>query len=179
MNKKSDQNTPLLESRLNLFKLNKIDRDIYTWTGESIGWARIFGGQVMAQTLIAAYETIKKEHLAHSFHGYFLRPGLMDKPIVFDVDRIRDGKSFSTRRVRAIQDGEAIFNSSISFQKREKGLEHQIDMPDVPGPEGLLNESQHRKNISHKIDKKYLPMFLREREIEMRPVEDYDFLNPN
>ena len=65
MNKKSDQNTPLLESRLNLFKLNKIDRDIYTWTGESIGWARIFGGQVMAQTLIAAYETIKKEHLAH------------------------------------------------------------------------------------------------------------------
>ena len=132
----------------------------------------------MAQTLIAAYQTIEKKHLAHSFHGYFLRPGQMDKPIVFDVDRIRDGRSFSTRRVRAIQDGEAIFNSSISFQKREKGLTHQIDMPEVPGPEGLLNEWQHRKKISHKIDKKYLPMFLREREIEMRPVEDQDFLNP-
>ena len=178
MSKKADNSLPLLEDRLSLFKLNKIDRDIFTWTGESVGWARIFGGQVMAQTLIAAYETIEKKHLAHSFHGYFLRPGQMDKPIVFDVDRIRDGRSFSTRRVRAIQDGEAIFNSSISFQKREKGLTHQIDMPEVPGPEGLLNEWQHRKKISHKIDKKYLPMFLREREIEMRPVEDQDFLNP-
>ena len=178
MSKKSDNSLPLLEDRLSLFKLNKIDRDIFTWTGESVGWARIFGGQVMAQTLIAAYQTIEKKHLAHSFHGYFLRPGQMDKPIVFDVDRIRDGRSFSTRRVRAIQDGEAIFNSSISFQKREKGLTHQIDMPEVPGPEGLLNEWQHRKKISHKIDKKYLPMFLREREIEMRPVEDQDFLNP-
>ena len=178
MSKKSDNSLPLLEDRLSLFKLNKIDRDIFTWTCESVGWARIFGGQVMAQTLIAAYQTIEKKHLAHSFHGYFLRPGQMDKPIVFDVDRIRDGRSFSTRRVRAIQDGEAIFNSSISFQKREKGLTHQIDMPEVPGPEGLLNEWQHRKKISHKIDKKYLPMFLREREIEMRPVEDQDFLNP-
>ena len=143
-----------------------------------MGWARIFGGQVMAQTLMAAYETIEKKHLAHSFHGYFLRPGQMDKPIVFDVDRIRDGRSFSTRRVRAIQDGEAIFNSSISFQKREKGVNHQISMPDTPGPEGLLNEWQHREKISHKVDKKYLPVFLREREIEMRPVEPQDFLNP-
>ena len=80
--------------------------------------------------------------------------------------------------MRAIQEGEAIFNSSISFQKREKGLTHQIDMPEVPGPEGLLNEWQHRKNASDQIDKKYLPIFLREREIEMRPVEPQDFLNP-
>ena len=178
MPKKSKPSLSLLESTLNLFNLNKIDRDIFTWTGKSVGWARIFGGQVMAQTLIAAYETIEKKHMAHSFHGYFLRPGQMDKPIVFDVDRIRDGKSFSTRRVRAIQEGEAIFNSSISFQKREKGLTHQIDMPEVPGPEGLLNEWQHRKNASDQIDKKYLPIFLREREIEMRPVEPQDFLNP-
>ena len=178
MPKKLKSSLSLLESTLNLFNLNKIDRDIFTWTGKSVGWARIFGGQVMAQTLIAAYETIEKKHMAHSFHGYFLRPGQMDKPIVFDVDRIRDGKSFSTRRVRAIQEGEAIFNSSISFQKREKGLTHQIDMPEVPGPEGLLNEWQHRKNASDQIDKKYLPIFLREREIEMRPVEPQDFLNP-
>ena len=73
MNKKSDENTPLLESRLNLFKLNKIDRDIYTWTGESIGWARIFGGQVMAQTLIAAYETIKKRTFSSLFPWLFLK----------------------------------------------------------------------------------------------------------
>ena len=77
MPKKSKPSLSLLESTLNLFNLNKIDRDIYTWTGKSVGWARIFGGQVMAQTLIAAYETIEKKHMAHSFHGYFLRPGQM------------------------------------------------------------------------------------------------------
>ena len=86
----------------------------------------------MAQTLIAAYKTIDVEHFAHSYHSYFLRPGNMDKSITFTVDRIRDGKSFTTRSVKAIQEGEAIFNCSISFQKREKGLEHQIEMPDVP-----------------------------------------------
>ena len=82
----------------------------------------------MAQTLIAAYKTVDVEHFAHSFHSYFLRPGDLDKAITFTVDRIRDGKSFTTRTVKAIQDGEAIFNSSISFQKREKGLEHQVEI---------------------------------------------------
>ena len=86
----------------------------------------------MAQTLVAAYKTVDAEHYAHSFHSYFLRPGNMEKSITFTVDRIRDGKSFTTRSVKAIQDGEAIFNCSISFQKRENGLEHQIDMPNVP-----------------------------------------------
>ena len=89
-----DKKNNLLEKSLDLFSLNKIDRDIYTWTGKNVGWARVFGGQVMAQTLIAAYKTIGVDHYAHSFHSYFLRPGHMDKPIIFMVDRIRDGKSF-------------------------------------------------------------------------------------
>ena len=78
----------LLKNCLGLFELNRIDRDIYTWTGKNVGWARIFGGQVMAQTLVAAYKTVKADHFAHSFHSYFLRPGQMDKPITFTVDRI-------------------------------------------------------------------------------------------
>ena len=126
MNKKS-----VLKKSLELFELEKIDRDIFSWNGKNVGYKRIFGGQVMAQTLIAAYKTIDVEHFAHSYHSYFLRPGDMDKSITFTVDRIRDGKSFTTRSVKAIQEGEVIFNCSISFQKREKGREHQIEMPDA------------------------------------------------
>ena len=140
MNKKS-----VLKKSLELFELEKIDRDIFCWNGKNVGYKRIFGGQVMAQTLIAAYKTIDVEHFAHSYHSYFLRPGNMDKSITFTVDRIRDGKSFTTRSVKAIQEGEAIFNCSISFQKREKGLEHQIEMPDVPEPESLKSEQEIRE----------------------------------
>ena len=170
----------LLEKSLSLFNLDKVDRDIYSWSGKNVGFKRIFGGQVMAQTLIAAYKTIDVKHFAHSFHSYFLRPGQMEKPITFTVDRIRDGKSFSTRTVKAIQDGEAIFNSSISFQKEEKGLEHQIKMPDVPKPEDLKSEIENRRALLEKLnmDKGDMPMILKQREIEMRPVEVQDYFNP-
>jgi len=170
----------LLEKSLSLFNLDKVDRDIYSWSGKNVGYKRIFGGQVMAQTLIAAYKTIDVKHFAHSFHSYFLRPGQMEKPITFTVDRIRDGKSFSTRTVKAIQDGEAIFNSSISFQKEEKGLEHQIKMPDVPKPEDLKSEIENRRALLEKLnmDEGDMPMFLKQREIEMRPVEVQDYFNP-
>ena len=170
----------LLEKSLSLFDLDKVDKDIYSWSGKNVGFKRIFGGQVMAQTLIAAYKTIDVKHFAHSFHSYFLRPGQMEKPITFTVDRIRDGKSFSTRTVKAIQDGEAIFNSSISFQKEEKGLEHQIKMPDVPKPEDLKSEIENRKALLEKLnmDEGDMPMFLKQREIEMRPVEVQDYFNP-
>jgi len=138
-------NESILKKTLDLLKLETIDRDIFTWTGKNVGFGRIFGGQVMAQCLIAAHRTIESKHSAHSFHSYFLRPGKMDKPITYTVDRIRDGKSFSTRNVKAIQDAEAIFNCSVSFQKREKGLEAQVKMPDVPGPESLISEYENRK----------------------------------
>jgi acyl-CoA thioesterase-2 len=134
----------------------------------------------MAQTLIAAYKTIDVEHYAHSFHSYFLRPGDMEKPIIFTVDRIRNGKSFSTRNVKALQDGEAIFSCSISFQKDEDGLEHEISIPDVPAPEELKDEVENREILLKKlnIDSKDMPMFLKQREIEMRPVEIQDYFEP-
>ena len=175
MNKKS-----VLKKSLELFELEKIDRDIFSWNGKNVGYKRIFGGQVMAQTLIAAYKTIDVEHFAHSYHSYFLRPGDMDKSITFTVDRIRDGKSFTTRSVKAIQEGEVIFNCSISFQKREKGLEHQIEMPDVPEPESLKSEQEIREEILKelKMKKEDMPMFIKQREIEMRPVEHQNYFKP-
>ena len=170
----------ILNKSLELFELEKVDRDIFSWNGTNVGYKRIFGGQVMAQTLIAAYKTVDAEHFAHSFHSYFLRPGNMDKSITFTVDRIRDGKSFTTRSVKAIQDGEAIFNCSVSFQKREKGLEHQIEMPDVPEPETLKSEQEIREEILNelKMKKEDMPMFIRQREIEMRPVEQQNYFKP-
>tara|TARA_B100001778_G_scaffold166954_1_gene137297 strand:+ start:102 stop:980 length:879 start_codon:yes stop_codon:yes gene_type:complete len=171
---------PSLNRPLELFNLEKVDRDIFSWNGKNVGYKRIFGGQVMAQTLIAAYKTVNVEHFAHSFHSYFIRPGNMEKPITFTVDRIRDGKSFTTRSVKAIQDGEVIFNCSISFQKREKGLEHQVDMPDVPEPETLKSEQELREDILKelKMKKEDMPMFFRQQEIEMRPVEKQNYFKP-
>ena len=171
---------PSLNRPLELFNLEKVDRDIFSWNGKNVGYKRIFGGQVMAQTLIAAYKTVNVEHFAHSFHSYFIRPGDMEKPITFTVDRIRDGKSFTTRSVKAIQDGEVIFNCSISFQKREKGLEHQVDMPDVPEPETLKSEQELREDILKelKMKKEDMPMFFRQQEIEMRPVEKQNYFKP-
>lgn len=171
---------PSLNRPLELFNLEKVDRDIFSWNGKNVGYKRIFGGQVMAQTLIAAYKTVNVEHFAHSFHSYFIRPGNMEKPITFTVDRIRDGKSFTTRSVKAIQDAEVIFNCSISFQKREKGLEHQVDMPDVPEPETLKSEQELREDILKelKMKKEDMPMFFRQQEIEMRPVEKQNYFKP-
>jgi acyl-CoA thioesterase-2 len=102
----------------------------------------------------------------------------MDKPITFTVDRIRDGKSFTTRTVKAIQDGEAIFSCSVSFQKNEDGLQHQIEMSDFPSPDGLKNEYEIRKAIAGEIDPEHAPLFLRKREVEMRPIEIQDYANP-
>ena len=171
---------PELKRTLGLFNLDQVDRDIFSWTGKNVGFKRIFGGQVMAQTLVAAYKTVDVQHFAHSFHSYFLRPGDMKKPITFIVDRIRDGRSFTTRTVKALQEGEAIFNCSISFQKREKGLEHQIDMPDVPEPETLKSELEMRAEALKELnmDIKDMPMFIRQKEIEMRPVEEQSYFNP-
>ena len=143
MNKKS-----VLKKSLELFELEKIDRDIFSWNGKNVGYKRIFGGQVMAQTLIAAYKTIDVEHFAHSYHSYFLRPGDMDKSITFTVDRIRDGKSFTTRSVKAIQEGEVIFNCSISFQKEKKDLSIKLKCQ--------MFLSQNHLKASKKSEKKFL-----------------------
>ena len=125
-----------LRELVELLDLEPIDRDIFRGRNESQREGRLFGGQVAAQALAAAGRTVE-ERTPHSLHAYFLRAGDPARPVVYSVDRIRDGRSFATRRVVAIQNGHAIFNMSISFQMNESGYEHQIPMPEAPDPEGL------------------------------------------
>ncbi|MFF4185822.1 acyl-CoA thioesterase II [Streptomyces sp. NPDC001691] len=126
-----------LESLLDLLDLERIEEDIFRGRSRSAVVPRVFGGQVAAQALVAAGRTVPAERMAHSLHAYFLRAGDPGAPIVYTVDRIRDGASFTTRRVVAIQHGQPIFHLSASFQTYEEGMEHQADMPPAPDPESL------------------------------------------
>src|SRR5690606_40879374 len=126
-----------LDALLDLLDVEELDVDLYRGRNEPQRPGRIFGGQVAAQALVAARRTVEPARRAHSLHGYFLRPGDPALPVLYTVDRIRDGRSFTTRRVVARQRGKAIFNTSISFQVEEVGYEHQLPMPEAPDPESL------------------------------------------
>ncbi|SEL31006.1 acyl-CoA thioesterase-2 [Colwellia chukchiensis] len=161
-----------------LLTLEAIEQGIYRGNSQDLGYKTLFGGQVMGQALSAAQETVAKSHNVHSLHSYFLRPGDASKPVVYQVENIRDGRSFQTRRVNAIQNGQAIFYMTASFQQHEQGFEHQDTMPQVPGPEGLTSYTdfifQHQDAIPEAIRGK----FLAEKPIEVRPVEHYNWLQP-
>ena len=124
-----------LERLLCLLDLETIDRDLYRGFHPPDRNKRLFGGQVIAQALIAAIRTVDDDRLPHSLHAYFLRPGDPTTPALFEVDRIRDGKSFTTRRIKVIQNGKAIFNMDCSFQVSEEGLSHQMDGPSFSAPD--------------------------------------------
>jgi acyl-CoA thioesterase-2 len=126
-----------LESLLDLLDLERIEQDIFRGQSRSAVVPRVFGGQVAAQALVAAGRTVPEDRLAHSLHAYFLRAGDPGAPIVYTVDRIRDGRSFTTRRVVAVQHGQPIFHLSASFQTYEEGMDHQAAMPPAPDPETL------------------------------------------
>ena len=127
-----------VQDLVDLFDLEPVERNIYRGQNRDIGSGRIFGGQVLAQSLVAARRTVDAEdRSAHSLHGYFILAGDLEIPVVYFVDRLRDGRSFTTRRVTAIQHGRAIFNMSASFHKTEDGIEHQDEMPEVLPPEAL------------------------------------------
>ena len=126
-----------LDSLLALLDLERIEEDIFRGQSHPSVVPRVFGGQVAAQALVAAGRTVPDDRTAHSLHAYFLRPGDPGAPIVYTVDRIRDGRSFTTRRVVAVQHGQPIFHLSTSFQTYEEGLDHQIEMPQAPDPETL------------------------------------------
>src|SRR6058998_3925724 len=132
----------VLSELVKLLALERIEENLFRGQSQDLGWGTVFGGQVLGQALSAAVQTVPPERQAHSLHAYFLRPGDVTKPIVYDVDRIRDGSSFTTRRVVAIQSGEAIFNLAASFQKHEAGFEHQDEMPSAPAPESLPTEQE-------------------------------------
>lgn len=160
----------VLRELIDLLRLEKIEENLFRGDSQDLGWGTVFGGQVLGQALSAAAQTVPEEEgeprPVHSLHGYFLRPGKVDRPVVYQVDRIRDGRSFTTRRVVAIQDGKAIFNLSASFQRIEVGFEHQDEIPEVPGPEGLLSELE----LAHKFADQ-IPLMLRKRALSDRPIE--------
>jgi acyl-CoA thioesterase-2 len=166
-----------LRDLLGLLDLEAIEVNLFRGLSPQTGWQRVFGGQVLGQALVAALRTVEGR-TAHSLHGYFLRPGDVKVPILYEVDRIRDGRSFTTRRVVAIQHGQAIFSMSVSFQVTEGGLQHQLDMPDVPGPEGLANEVELRTRVAHKLPASWSSVFTRDRPIEMRPIDPVDEFEP-
>eukprot|EP00873_Tetraselmis_striata_P024467 jgi/Tetstr1/444731/TSEL_032579.t1 len=136
-----------------------------------VGWQRVFGGQVIGQSLVAASRTVPEERGVHSLHAYFLRPGDPAVPIIYEVDRIRDGGSFTTRRVVAIQHGHAIFSMSASFQKHEEGLEHQMTMPEVTAPEELPSEAELKEKFLAHAPEPVRRYWERDRPIELRPVD--------
>jgi len=130
----------------------RTSEDIFTGPSQRTAHGRVFGGQVLAQSLVAAQRTIDAERIVHSMHGYFLRPGQIDKPITFSVDRIHDGRSFSTRRTQAYQDGLPILSMIASFQDADSGLDHQVDMPaDLPDPESLPTAAELLGGFDHPI----------------------------
>lgn len=169
----------LIDELVALLDLERLDDNLFRGDSRDIGGKSVFGGQVVAQALVAAQRTVAPERLCHSLHAYFLRPGDMKLPIIYEVDRQRDGGSFTMRRVVAIQRGQPIFNLAVSFQGHEPGAEHQAAaLPEVPAPETLQNEAQLKQLVAHLVPEKYREVFLRPNPIELRPVRPSNPFNP-
>ena len=168
-----------VEKLLGILDLERLEENLFRGVSPDQTWQRVFGGQVVAQALVAAQRTVDPSRSCHSLHSYFLRPGDPATPIIYDVERIRDGGSFTTRRVVAIQHGRAIFSLSASFQIQEEGFDHQMPMDDVPGPE----EVPHGKDLRERILKDAPPAvqryWMRPRPIEFRPILFDHYLTEN
>lgn len=168
----------LAEGLITLLDVEKIDTDLYRGARKPGGVGRVFGGQVIAQALQAAQRSTDEPKIAHSLHAYFMRPGNEDFPIIFRVVRDFEGRSFATRRVIAMQGGQPILNMAASFQIPEKGLHHQDEMPDVPGPDGLQSEAELHGAMVDEIPEKFRRHVLRARPIEFRPVRPRSWFSP-
>ncbi|TGQ74755.1 acyl-CoA thioesterase II [Mesorhizobium sp. M00.F.Ca.ET.186.01.1.1] len=162
--------TAAMDELLGILDLERLEHNLYRGRSPQVEWQRVFGGQTIAQALVAAQRTVEPDRFVHSLHGYFMRPGDIKVPIIYEVDRIRDGGSFTTRRVLAIQHGQAIFSLEASFQVDEKGLEHQFALPDdVPPPEGLQTQRQLLEK-AERVPEAVRRFWARERPLELRPV---------
>jgi acyl-CoA thioesterase-2 len=168
---------PLAEL-LRLLELERLELDLFRGESRDIGSPQVFGGQVLGQALRAAYGTIAAGHIAHSLHAYFLKRGDFNAPIVYSVDRSRDGHSFSSRRVTAVQHGEQIFHMAASFQIPEVGVEHQLPMPELPPPESLPTAAVPPETLA-RLPEKMRRFFGRARPFEVRLVNPVDLLHPS
>ena len=164
----------VMQELLQLLDLEPIEINLFRGQSINLFGKNVFGGQVLGQALMAGGRTVE-DRLAHSLHAYFLRPGDATTPIVYSVERVRDGKSFTTRTVKAIQHGEIIFTLMASFSIAEDGLDHQMPMPTVPAPEELKSELELRRMVAPFVPEKMRAMMERDRPIELRPI---DPINP-
>ncbi len=161
----------LADDLVRLLDLEPLEHNIYRGQNRDIGTKMIYGGQVLAQALVAAQRTVDDDRPIHSMHGYFILPGDLTTPVVYFVDPLRDGGSFTTRRVTAIQHGNAIFNLSASFHRKEPGLEHQADMPDVPPPEELRPELEIVREHADELPQAMRNLATQDRPLDFRPID--------
>ncbi len=159
-----------LDDLVSLLSMEQIEENLFRGRSQDLGFRQLFGGQVLGQCVSAANQTVAPSRHVHSLHGYFLRPGDASLPVVYDVDRVRDGGSFSTRRVTAIQKGKPIFFCSASFQAEEEGFYHQLPMLSVPGPDDLPTETDIARQVAHLIPERIRDRMLSDKPIEIRPV---------
>ena len=167
----------LLDDLLKVMTLERLELDLFRGESRDIGSPQVFGGQVLGQALVAATATVENR-VVNSLHAYFLRRGDFNAPIVYEVDRARDGNHFSTRRIVAIQHGAQIFNMSASFQTPESGVEHQLAMPDVPPPEELPNFDDQVRDLLPQLPASMRRALEQKRPFEFRPVQPPSFLKP-
>ena len=165
-----------MDQLLSTLDLEKLEENLFRGSSPQVGWQRVFGGQVIAQALMAAQRTVPEDRFVHSLHAYFIRPGDPSVPIVYQVDRIRDGSSFATRWIVAIQHGRPIFSMSASFQVEEGGLDHQVPMPAVTPPEELMGEKEFKKLFLVQAPEVVRKYWSQDRPIEIRPVSLVHYL---
>jgi acyl-CoA thioesterase II len=174
-----DQDTAqALQGLVDLLRLEQLEHNLFRGQSRDVGGPAVFGGQVLGQALMAAARTVSAGQSVHSLHGYFLRAGDKAVPIVYDVDRIRDGASFATRRVVAIQHGQAIFHMSASFHKHEGGPSHQGTMPEAPPPESLADDHLRERAMADRLPERRREFLQLPQPVELRSVQPLDPLQP-
>lgn len=163
--------SPAMQELLDILDLERLEHNLYRGRSPRTSWQRVFGGQVVGQALVAAQRTVDNDRHVHSLHSYFMRPGDSSLPIIYEVEWLRDGGSFTTRRVTAIQHGEAIFSLEASFQVDEEGLDHQMPIPlDVPHPNAVLSAHEVIETYGERVPENIRRYWARERPVEMKPV---------
>ncbi len=167
----------ILQDLIHVLDIEVLEDNLFRGESRDLGGKSVFGGQVLGQALMAAYGTVENQ-LAHSIHAYFLRPGDMQADIVYEVERLRDGRSFIARRIHAVQHGRPIFSMIVSFQNAEEGMEHQFNMPKVPGPDGLATQVELREQWLPDCPEKLRSGFMRDLAIEFKPIEPVNPFKP-
>lgn len=161
-----------IQDLLQLLQLEQIEKNIFRGQNETVGSPHVFGGQVLAQALNAAYRTVEENRFCHSLHAYFILPGNLEKPILYEVERTRDGGSFSTRNIKAIQNGKAIFSMMASFQIEQEGYNHQIEFPkNIKAPKDLISWDDINSKYGDYLPEGYKYWLSIDRPIEFKPVE--------